>query len=187
MRQKQFIQGAVFGGIIVFLWSMVSWMFIPWHAFVFKSFTDEVQVARVIQDNASMSGMYVLPNTFNYNASTSSTQMENGLRMMQAGPTMFASIRLEGVGSMTIRPIVIALLLQILGAWIVTWMLLQTKGLKFSKRLKFVLLFGISIGVLGVLPAWNWWGFSMNWVLFLFTNLIVGWFLAGLAIAKICK
>jgi hypothetical protein len=187
MKRKKWIRGAAFGGAIVFLWGMLSWMLIPWHTLVFKTFANEEAVAETIQTNASVSGIYVLPNTFSYTSSTTSEQMENGLRMLQTGPTVFASVRLEGMGRIHVRPFIVALLFEILGAGIITWMLLQTKGLGFCQRLFFVTLFGVAIGILGVLPAWNWWGFSLNWIFFLLSNLIVGWFLAGLAIAKICK
>ncbi len=185
--QKKLIRGAVIGGVIVFLWCLVSWMVLPWHSMVFNKFTDEGSVANTIRNHAPVSGVYILPNTYTYNASTSASEMEKGISMMQHGPTMFASIQVNGMGEKTARPFIVSLIIQIIGAGIVTWMLLQTKGLNYRQRVWFVTLYGIAIGVLGILPAWNWWALSPSYVASIFFDLIVGWFLAGLALAKICK
>lgn len=187
MSKKKLIKGAIIGGAIVFLWCFVSWMLLPWHAKTFNKFSNEESVADAIKNNAPVSGIYILPNTFLYDSSTSSDEMQNSMTMMQEGPTLFASVRLEGMGQKTIRPLIVSLLIQIIGAGIITWMLLQTKGLKFKQKVLFVTLFGIAIGVLGVLPAWNWWCFSASYTLSICFDMVVGWFLAGLAIAKICR
>lgn len=183
---KKFIRGAVIGGVIVFLWCLLSWMLFPWHTQMFKQFADEESVAEVIRNNTSDSGIYLLPNTFAYHAGTSDDTVQAGLMMRHSGPTMFASIQVNGMSHLSVRPFVIALLLQVVGAAIVTWMVLQTK-LRFKEKVVFVTLYGVAVGLLGILPAWNWWAFSPAYTLYLFTNLVVGWFLAGLAIAKICK
>jgi hypothetical protein len=187
MMKKKCFQGAIVGGVIVFLWCLFSWMVLPWHSAVFNRFTDEESVSNMIRDNAPVSGVYLLPNTYKYNASTSTEEMGKGLMMMQKGPTMFASIQLSGMGQKTTRPFIVSLIIQIIGAGIVTWMLLQARGLNYKQRLWFVTLYGIAIGVLGILPAWNWWCLSSSYVLSIFFDLVIGWFLAGLAIAKICK
>jgi|ERR1700722_16892441 len=187
MSKKKLFRGAIIGGVIVFLWCLISWMALPWHSMVFKKFDDESSVAHAIRNNAQESGVYILPNTFKYNPSTSNEEMEQGMMMMQRGPTMFASVQVNGMGHKSVRPFVISLILEIIGAGIVTWMLLQTKGLKYKHRVGFVTLYGLAIGVLGILPAWNWWCFSLSYTMVIFLDLIIGWFLAGLAIAKICK
>jgi hypothetical protein len=187
MQKKKLVRGAFIGGVIVFLWCLLSWMLLPWHASAFHKFTDEDSVAQAIRNNAPASGIYLLPNTYAYDASTSPSEMEKGMSMMQNGPTMFASVQVEGMGEKTIQPFFVSLIIQILGAGIVTWMLLHNRGLNYAKRVWFVTLYGIAVGILGVFPAWNWWSLSGTYVLSLFFDLIVGWFLAGLAIAKICK
>jgi len=183
---KKFIRGAVIGGVIVFLWCLLSWMLFPWHTQMFKKFDDEERVADVIRSNTTQSGIYLLPNTMAYNDSTSDETVQAGLMMMHSGPTVFASVQVNGMSTKSGRPFVVALLLQVVGAAIVSWMVLQTK-LRFKEKVIFVTLFGASVGILGVLPAWNWWGFSPCYTLYLCANLVIGWFLAGLAIAKICK
>ena len=38
---RPLVMGAVLGGIVVFLWSMVSWTVLPWHSADLMRFTNE--------------------------------------------------------------------------------------------------------------------------------------------------
>jgi len=184
---KTHLKAAIIGGLIVFIWGMFSWMVFPWHQSALHKFTNESDVADVIKDNAPVAGVYVLPNTFSYNEGTSQEEMAKGMQRMEKGPFMFATVRPSGMGKMTMAPFVLGLILQIFGAFIATWMLMQTKGLSFKRRVGFVTLFGVGVAVLGQLPDWNWWGLSGAYVATNMADLIIGWFLAGLGIAKILK
>ncbi len=182
--QKTLAKCAVLGGIVVFIWGIVSWMVLPWHASSFNKFTNEMAVAEAIQQNAPQSGLYLLPNLFS-NSNASKDQMQQGMNMMNNGPVVFASVQVNGVNQQSmLGPMVLALVMQIIGAGIVTWMLLQTKALDFRKRVGFVTLFGFAIGWLGMLPEWNWWGFAGSYVVMGIIDLVIGWFLAGLVIAR---
>lgn len=184
---KTLVRGAVIGGLVVFIWGIISWMVLPIHKHCFKKFSDESWVAEVISKNAPEDGIYVLPNTFSYTDQTSRKEIDRGIRMLEEGPFMFASVRSGGIEKMGMVPLLVALITQMIGAWIVTWMLMQTKGLKFKKQVAFITLFGIGVGVLSQLPNWNWWKFSGSYTFAIFLDLAIGWFLAGLAIAKINK
>lgn len=183
---KTHLKAAIIGGLIVFIWGIFSWMVFPWHQSSLKRFSSESSVASAIRNNAPESGVYILPNTFSYNDSTSSSEMSRGMEMMERGPFVFASVRTNGMGPMTLKPFVFSLVLQIIGAFIVTWMLMQTK-LPFKRQVAFVTLFGVGVAILGQLPDWNWWGFSGCYIATTMLDLVIGWFLAGFAIAKVLK
>lgn len=184
---KSLFKCAAIGGLIVFIWGMLSWMVFPWHKNCFQKFVDEKSVAQVIQQNAPADGIYILPNTMGYTDQTSKEQISSGMELLEKGPFVFASVRKQGVGRITAKPFILNLVTQMIGAWIVAWMLMQAKGLKFKKQVAFVTLFGLGVGVLSQLPDWNWRGFSCCYVLVHLFDYIVGWFLAGLAIAKLNK
>jgi hypothetical protein len=40
--------GTILGAIIVFIWMMISWMFIPWHCMVMNKFSNEQSVSETI-------------------------------------------------------------------------------------------------------------------------------------------
>ena len=185
---KNHLKCALIGGLIVFIWGLFSWMVFPWHQTCLKKFANESDVANVIMDNAPDAGMYVLPNTFAYHeGDMSQKEMTRGMEMMERGPFMFASVRPAGMGKMSMGPFVVSLIIQIIGAFIVTWMLMQTKNLPFKKQVGFVTVFGLGVGILGQLPDWNWWGFSYAYILTNIIDLVIGWFLAGFGIAKVLK
>ena len=177
---------ALMGGLIVFIWGLFSWMIFPWHQTCMKKFSCERGVADAIREYAPESGVYILPNTF-HKENGCPTEMKKSMQMMENGPFVFAAVKLEGMGKMTMGSFVLSLILQVIGAFIATWMLMQTKGLSFFKQIGFFTLFGLSIGVLGLLPEWNWWGFSFCYVLVNMIDLVVGWTLAGFAVAKVLK
>lgn len=185
---KNHLKCALIGGLIVFIWGLFSWMVFPWHQTCLKKFTNESDVANVIIDNAPEAGVYILPNTFTHHeGAISQKEMTRSMDMMEKGPFMFASVRPSGMGKMSMAPFIISLIIQIIGAFIVTWMLMQTKNLPFKKQVAFVTLFGLGVGVLGQLPDWNWWGFSYGFIFGNIVDLVIGWFLAGFGIAKILK
>lgn len=184
---SKLVKAALVGGCIVFIWGMISWMVLPWHRHCLKKFSNESTVATVIKKNVSEDGIYILPNTFSYSEGTSHSEMTKGMKMMEEGPFVFASVKVHGVGKMSAKPFVISLIIQIIGAFIVTWMLMKTKGLTFWRQVGFFTLFGLGVGILGLLPAWNWWGFSFSYVLVGIVDTAIGWFLAGLGVAKLLK
>lgn len=185
--EKNHLKAAVIGGLIVFLWGMISWMVFPWHEKCFKKFADESEVASVIKDNAKTDGVYVLPNTFAYQDGTSQKEMTRSMGMMEKGPFMFAVVHPKGMGKMTMKPFVLSLIISIIGAYIATWMFLQTKALNFKKKVGFFAMFGLGVAVLGELPAWNWWGAPFGFVFIHMLDHVIGWTLAGFGIAKIFK
>jgi hypothetical protein len=184
---SKYVKAALVGGLVVFIWGMISWMVFPWHKHCLKKFNDESAVAAVIKKNAPQDGVYVLPNTCCYGESTSQSEMSKGMKMMEEGPFMFASVKTQGVGKMSAKPFLISLLIQLVGAFIATWMFMRTKGLNFRRQVGFFTLFGLAVGILGELPSWNWWGFSAGYALVGIADAVIGWSLAGFCIAKLLK
>jgi hypothetical protein len=67
----------------------------------------------------------------------------------------------------------------------VTWLLLQTANLSYRRRVGFVVVVALAAGVVAHVPFWIWWKFSTSFTLVEFADLIIGWGLAGLLIAKV--
>ena len=85
------------------------------------------------------------------------------------------------------RPIVIGVITQIIGAFLITYLLLQAKAMKFWYRVRFVTVAGIAVAILGSMPMYNWWHFPGCWVFLEMLDYTIGWFLGGLVIAKLVK
>jgi hypothetical protein len=183
---KSMSKCAVVGGIIVFIWCMISWMVFPWHKATFQRFKNESEVASVIKSNAMESGMYMLP-SYKTDRDDSYQRQMKSQEMMRTGPFVFASVKLDGMNPKSAGPYIGALIIDIVSAYLIVWLLFKTKGLKYMQQTGFVAMVGLTAGVISLFPAWNWMGFSWSYVIVGICDMVIAWFLAGLAIAKLAK
>jgi hypothetical protein len=186
---KSLILGAVLGGVTAFIWSFISWDLLPWHENQLHSFQNEDEVIAVIASHAPQSGNYLLPTgppEEGLSADQKKAAEEIRMQKMQKGPLVFAAIRKEGFGSFP-KTLLIQLLYQMFAALLLTWMLLQTSGLGYTRRVAFLGVAGLAVSVIADLPNWNWWGYSGGYVAVNLIDYTVTWLLAGLVIAKVAK
>lgn len=185
------IKAGLLGGLILFIWSTVSWMVLPWHKATMHSFTIEKAVSQSIQSNAPRSGIYFFPSMCHPDRQkvqnlAETTNTKEMMTTTQCEPLLFVSVALEGM-----RPMPVAmgldLAIEIAAALLVAWMLLQTQGLSYMRRVAFVVIFALAAGIFIHMCYWNWFMFDTQYTLVQVADLVVGWFLAGLVIAKICK
>ena len=73
------------------------------------------------------------------------------------------------------------------GAFLLTWMLLHTSGLSYAKRVMFLAMGGLAASVIVDIPNWNWWGFSGSYTAVNLIDSTITWGLAGLVIAKVAR
>lgn len=169
------IKGGVMGGVVMFLWGMISWTVLPWHDATMKRFVDESAVAAVLTANAPRRGVYILPYPGGTGSGSASTAAA------QTGPRAFVAYDDRASFSMS-RPMGGALLINILGALCLTWLLVRAR-LGYWGRVLSATAAGVFAGVVADLPAWNWWGFSTPFTIIAFLDHMLGGFLAGLVIA----
>jgi hypothetical protein len=173
---KPLIRCSIVGGLIVFLWAMISWMLLPMHKASMHHFADGQEVTSCITRYAPQDGIYVLPSWDDMNTEQKKTE-----------PFIFVNVR-RGVDSTNMtKSMVVGLITQIIGAGIITYILLRAKTMKYWGRVWHVTLLGALVAILGTLPAWNWWYFPTSWVFLEFFDLVIGWFLGGLVISKLIK
>lgn len=170
------IRCSLIGGIIVFLWMMICWMVLPMHQTMIHKFTEQAEVASCITKYAPSDGVYVVP---------SWDEVEKG--QSSNLPFIFVNVR-RGIDitHMT-RSIACGIITQIIGAALITYLLMHAKAMKYWNRVWFVTIIGLVVAVLGTIPAWNWWHFPTGWAILEIFDLVVGWFLGGLVIAKLVK
>ena len=102
-------------------------------------------------------------------------------------PLIFASVHLEGLSPSMGIPMLIGLISQIIAATFVGWLLTRTTGLGFIGRVSFVMIFALAASIVTYGPYWNWFAFDTRYTLVCIADLLIGWFLAGLILAKFCK
>jgi hypothetical protein len=186
---KSLVLGAILGGLTAFVWSFISWDLCPWHENQLHSFQSEDDISSIISSHAPQSGNYLLPtgpSQEGMNANQKKAAEEIRMQKMQKGPLMFAAIRKEGFGSFP-KTLITQLLYQMLAALLLTWMLLQTAGLCYARRVAFLAVAGLAASVIADLPNWNWWGYSGGYTAVNLADYTLTWLLAGLVIAKVAK
>src|ERR1700682_5325431 len=186
---KSLVLGAVLGGLTAFLWSFISWELIPWHEKQLHSFQKEDEVSAIIASHAPQSGNYLLPTgppEEGLSGDQKKAAQEIRMQKMQKGPLMFAAIRKEGFGSFP-KVLITQLLCQMFAALLLTWLLLQTTGLSYVRRVAFLAVCGLAASVIADLPNWNWWGYSGAYTAVNVVDYTLTWLLAGLVIAKVAN
>jgi hypothetical protein len=170
--------GAVAGGLAAYLWGTISWMALPWHHATLRTFTNEVAVARVIEQNAPTPGVYLLLPYHWQHPTLEQQSVSKGLMLFGAvrrGSPDMTVYYLRGLGVMA------------LGALFISALILMLPPLSYWQRVRLSAAIGLGAGVLVRLADWNWWSFSMPFTLVGIADLTITWFLAGLAIAKVVR
>ncbi|HAZ15808.1 MAG TPA: hypothetical protein DCY54_04165 [Parachlamydiales bacterium] len=184
---KTLLRCAILGGLIVFLWGTFSWTVLPWHQNSFKQFKNEEKVANAIRENAVEEGIYLLPSMFAYDKHESKGESKQraaeGKDKMMRGPVMFASIKPFGIDPNLARPMFVGVLLNMVGAFLISWIVSKIKS-DFWGYTGYVTLIGVIVGILSFFPEWNWWNFPLSYAMVGLMDLLIGWFLAGMFIAR---
>jgi hypothetical protein len=186
---KSLVLGTILGGLMAFIWSSISWEVLPWHEQGFHSFQNDEEVSAVIASHSTESGNYILPGRPSMEGMTPDQKkavLATQMARMQKGPMMFAAVRRGGFGSFAVGLIAQFLILAA-GAFLLTWLVLQTSGLGYGKRVIFLAVVGLAASVVSDLPNWNWWGFSGAYTAVMVADSTLTWLFAGLVIAKVAK
>jgi len=187
--KKALILGTLLGGLAAFVWSSISWEVVGWHEKTMLGFQNEDELSAALVSHTVADGTYILPFTPPTEGKTSEQKkkaMAASIEKMQKGPIMVAAVRRGGFGSFG-RVIVIQLLCLMAAAFLLTWLLLQTSGLSYARRVAFLAVAGLAASVIVDLPNWNWWGFSAAYTAVNLADSLLTWLFAGLVIAKVVK
>jgi hypothetical protein len=187
---KRLALGSLLGGIVLFVWSAIAWIVIPWPGEPLRAFTSEDAVIQAVKANAPRSGNYLLPIEPKRTPGMTDEQYkaagQAAMDRMTRGPMIFSVVRLEPMGSTT-RPLVIQFLTQLVLALMASFLLLQTGRLSYKGRVVFLTVLGVIIFVGGHVDEWNWWSFSNAYMLMQFGAIVIGWLLASFVIAAFVR
>jgi len=178
MRIKSLLLGTLLGGLTALVWSTISWEAIGWHEKPMLGFQNDREVAAVISSHTVQDGTYLLP----YGRADDPSLMDR----MRKGPIVVAAVRRGGFGSFA-KGMAIQVLSLLAAAFLLTWLVLQTSGLSYARRVVFLAAIGLAASVIVDLPNWNWWGFSGSFTAINLADNTLTWMLAGLVIAKVAK
>ena len=183
---KRILIAAIVGGIIVFIWSAVAHMITPLGMAGFSVLGDrEESFIEALRANVPKSGMYMIPGEEDAQDLTPE-QEKAWMDKIRRGP--YALVVYTAGGSEPFDPmqLIRELVSTIIAAFIVAWILSLTGGPYFT-RVIIVTLFAVFAWFSLTQSYWTWYKFPTAFVLAEAATEILGWFLAGLAMAKIVR
>lgn len=167
MKTKFLVVGAIVAGITLFVWGFVTHAALPLSERALTEFKDAQAVVQVIRANAPQNGVYF------------------------AKQGIFAAVSfLPDVSDKTqnITPNLIReFVIDVLAGLFLGLVLLGTRGSTVMGRVGLLVAAALAAVASQSLPAWNWYGFSLEYTTMEVIDLVGGWFLAGLVLAGLMK
>lgn len=171
MTAKNILQGTAIGTLVMFFWGTTEW-FNPLLHLPYKTASNPDIVNKALNDNMPESGMYIWPNG-------NETKTADG----NARDIVYFIAKNDASFYNPSKFMPVELVTQVAIWFIVTYLLLLTSFQKHWQRVRFTLIIGLLVGLTFFLPLWNWWGFSAEYVIIRWANMMLGWFLAALAVS----
>lgn len=183
---KRTLIAGLSGGLIVFVWGALSWMALPYHVESIDNLPHEAQAVSTFLEAIPESGMYHYPGL--PPADATAQQREAWEARVKAGPRIPLMIcRVEGSDPLPAENFFFGFAGNLAAALLAAGLLGVTALRSYGSRVLFVTLLGGFASLSSVLPNWTWWSFTGLYGTLEIGDLLIGWCLAGLAIAKIIR
>lgn len=188
--QKGVIKAAIFGAIVAFIWSMLSWVALPWHNMAMNTFKDEAAVAEVIKANVAGSGVYLLPsppNLSNVASKDHAAATQAFKDKIIEGPLTFVAVDLKGGDPNMIAQIGMSFAKDLIAAFLIAMLLVCVNCSSYISRVGFVGAIGLITGLLSESTYYIWFHHGIQFSLVNLVDYFVTWTLAGIVMAMVLK
>ncbi len=190
---KQLLLGALAGAVILFVWGFLAWAVLPLHKASFRPVPNEDAVVSALGGNIGTGGVYYFPGIPEETANTSAEQrkanMDAYVHKHQAGPIGVVMFHPGGADPMMVGQFIGGFIIYLIAAFIASWFLSRSTaaGSTYIARVAFCGTLGVFVSFAAHLPAMNWTYFPMDYTTAMVADALIGWLLAGLALAAIVK
>lgn len=174
----------VAGALIYYVWGMLAWTVLPIHGPTVQAFPNEQEVIESFRGQNLESGVYIAPFDDGSSAPDSAFNKNHN-----AGPILTVYLRKEGAQPMAPSMLLGGLVIALLAAAVAVCLLssLGSCGNSYWCRVGFVAGLGLFVAIVGHLSYWNWMYYPLGYTVAFVIDVLVGWTLAGLAIAALVK
>ena len=181
---KKLVLVALAGAVVAHLWGMLSWMALPWHYSDFKQFSNDRVVADALTTEASEKGLYLLPN-FGPEVHKEGPEQELFHTFMKEGPYAYMVVVPEGVEPNMAVMAGCGFLLNLFFAFMLYWLLSQTKITDDKNRILFIAIAGTLGAIHPLISYTNWWFFPIGTAIVGILDYAIMWGLAGTVMVKL--
>ena len=174
----------IIGGIAMFIWTSIAHVALPLGAVGLSEIPSEKAVLTVMQSSiGTKPGLYIFP-WVNVKSSDAMAQAEAKMKVNPSGLLVYHP---PGASGMTARMLIVEFVKQTVVSIIAAFLLAQTILVSYAARAGFVALIGLAAGLTTNVSYWNWYGFPGDYTVAYAGIDIIGYIVAGLAIAAILK
>jgi hypothetical protein len=174
---------ALVGGLIVFGWGAVAHIATPLGMAGMSAMQNEDRVIDKLRESAPRSGMYIFP-AEGVLGNKSEAAQKAWQEKFRRGPSGILLYTAGGGEPMDGRKLVTEFISDVLAALVAALIVAMIVG-SYCRRVLVVLLLALFAFFSLSVSYWNWYGFPTAYLGAELTMELIGWLLAGLAIAKI--
>jgi hypothetical protein len=180
---KRIVLAGLLGGVAMFIWMSLAHVVLPLGETGVQEIQNEPAVLSALHAAlGEKSGLYAFPAT---GAGPNASNQEKNAAMQRydeklaANPSGLLVYHPPGETGMTARRLVTEFLTELLEAFLVVFLLAQTRIESFAGRLAFVTVAGIMASLGTNVSYWNWYGFPTNYTSVYILTQIVGFVCVG--------
>lgn len=184
---KKVILGGLLGGLTLFVWGSISHMVLPLGQAGVRVIApaSEGAVLAALKGALNERALYVFPGLDMAHASEQERQAWQA--KYDAGPAGIIVFNPRPTGTMA-KWFSTELAGNVLAALMAAIVILHVPAsVRFLWRAVFVALLGLLEGFDIDVSQWNWYGFPTAYMMAQLVDHLVGWFLAGLVLARVCR
>ena len=185
---KRVLIAGLVGGVAVYIWSFVSWTFIPWH--MMQAFPQQEQVAQTLRATGAEDGVYMVPGMDHAEMAQLSEEEreareEARKEAHREGPVAVVMYESEGSSPAAIMSYVTGIALDLIVALVAAFLLsMAAPALPgMGQRILFVLLIGVYTLFGTHLMNWNWMHYPFRFSLELGADTLVSALIMAIPLA----
>ncbi len=180
---KKFIIASLVGAIIIFVWSALSWMFLPVHTHSMRYTPKQDTILNVLNSSSLETGVYEIPGVDNRNIG----MWKDGNYMNKKNEGKPFAMIIYGKGGKVMNPcqMITGLVIDLLAVMAAVILLAMSKDkLKtFFMRWWAVMLIGFIVALNSYLLEWNWMQFPWHFIKGEVVDTFMEWGLCGVWLA----
>jgi len=186
---KRIILAGLAGAVVYFIWQMLTWMMLPIHGPTVEGLPNESAVRDALTAQDLDSGVYLVP--YGNDDEAMMDPESEFMKRHAEGPIFAIFYHKEGLEPMAASVLLIGFITDVFSATIAASLLFCALGgcccRDYWQRVCFVTALGVFLALAAHVAYYNWMHFSAYYTAMFVVDSVVGWFLAGLAIAAIVK
>lgn len=182
---------ALLGALAMFLWEFVAHMFTPLGEAGIRYLPQPDVVSASLQSAiGDKAGMYMFPTGGLTSESSKEEQtkgMERMMEEMKTKPSGLLVYKPAGTDFNFAKCLALQFVTDLVKVLLAAWLLAQTRLISFGSRVFFVTMAGVIGAITTTIPHWNWYGFNGTFTAANMIMDVVGFLIAGLAVAALLK